>query len=633
LLNRWNQQLKNHPCVIGACLALVGFATYCRVYTNEFIFDDQQQVINNPFVLDLRLWTRIFTGSVWSFQKTPVHESFYRPLQILYYSLVYRMAGPDPGIFHFLQLLLYVATAWLVYWVGCEIFHHETAALVGALLWILHPLHVEAVAWVSGMPDAGCGFFFLLAFFLFVRAEKVKLQSSPSVPLQQRLRANSHAPDERGDMIASLRQNSAKLIPHLLAALAYLAALFFKEMALSFPIVLITYWFFLSPRSSALGWREWESRLLRLAPYLASTVLYLAIRIAALGSFGAPMSLRETWRETLASSVGLLGQHARLFVWPVGLKLFRNFDLGASLRSPWPWIALLVLAATFLFRHKDAALSFLLAWWAVTLLPCLNIHELSGPAPVGDRFSYLPSVGPCLALPLLILCRLPSRTWGRRLVRAAVSALALLSVFWTVLTVRAVRNWSIEGAVARFSLVQLQPARTPADHAARADMLRFQFGDLDGAVREYQMALRLNDEAKVKSVRIEYDSYLGLGNIAQVREHDEDALGYYRRATETSPDRSPAYDYLGAYYFPRKNYDTASQFFSRAVQADPADVSARVYLGTCWMKLGRFKEAAQEFHAARTADPTLQGAYAGEANALEAEGDHAAAARVRASFH
>lgn len=603
------------------------------MYTNEFIFDDQKQVIGNPFVLDPRLWTRIFTGSVWSFQKTPVHESFYRPLQIFYYSLVYRMAGPDPGIFHFLQLLLYVATAWLVYRVGCEIFDHETAALAGAALWILHPLHVEAVAWVSGMPDAGCGFFFLLAFLLFVRAEKAKLHSSPSVPFHERVRANSHADDERGDRIAGPRQNSARLIPHLLAALTYLAALFFKEMALSFPIVLITYWFLLSPRSSAPAWREWESRLLRLAPYLASTGMYLAIRIAVLGSFGAPMSIRETWRETLASAFGLLGQHARLIVWPVGLKLFRILDLGASLRSPWPWIALLVLAATFLLRHKDAALSFLLAWWAVTLLPCLNIHELSGPAPVGDRFSYIPSVGPCLALPLAILCRLPSRTWGRRVVRAAVPAMALLSVFWTVLTVRDVRNWSIEGAVARFGLVQLQPARTPADHVARGDMLRFQFGDLDGAVLEYKMALRLNDKAKMKSARVEYDSYLGLGAIAQMRGHDEDALGYYRRATVTSPDRSPAYDYLGAYYFPRQNYATASQFFSRAVQADPEDVGARVFLGTCWMKLGRFKEAAQEFHAARTADPTLQAAYAAEANALEAEGDHAAATRVRASIH
>ena len=71
--------------------------------------------------------------------------------------------------------------------------------------------------------------------------------------------------------------------------------------------------------------------------------------------------------------------------------------LAASLRSPWPWAALLMIAAACLWRKREPRLCFLTLWWLITLLPCLNYRYLSIPL-VADRFSYLPSVGLCLAL-------------------------------------------------------------------------------------------------------------------------------------------------------------------------------------------------------------------------------------------
>jgi len=91
-----------------------------------------------------------------------------------------------------------------------------------------------------------------------------------------------------------------------------------------------------------------------------------------------------------------------------------------------------------------------------------------------------------------------------------------------------------------------------------------------------------------------------------------------------------AYLCLGSIFFPRQEYAKAAQYFQRAVQANPYDLNARFYLGTCWMKLGKFGAAEEQFRAAREVDPTYLQAFEAEARALEAAGDSAGAAKVRA---
>lgn len=594
----WNERLKGHPWTVGALLALFTVVSYWGALRNSFVSDDESQINANPFVLNPHLWTKIFTGTVWSFNSASARDNYYRPLQIFWYWLVYRVGGPNPGLFHVLQILVYAATAWLVYRLGCEIFGHECAALAGAGLWILHPLHVEAVAWIAGMADVGCGFFFLLAFLLFVRAEKTETPNLQS---------------------------------HLLPALVYFPALFFKEMAVCFPLLALAYWFFFSPSSSAGGARDWAGRLVRSVPYFVAVGAYIAIRLAVVGSFGRTRSLWKISAETLVSGIALLGQNARLFVLPLGLNPSRPFDLGPMLRSPWPWAALLGMAFAFWFRKRDAQLTFLVVWWAVTLVPCLDIRQLGIPK-VADRFSYVPSVGLCLAIALTVLVRLPAwSSAGPRLMRLVAPAMGLLAVFWASQTLLDIPHWRNNEALMK--QVQANAPNAAWLHLAKGDILRFQKGDLNASKREYQTALVLSQDPKARFFQVTYDSYIGLGWIAQMRGHDQQALKYYQQAADVFPQLSPAFDSLGAFYFPRKDYATASLYFSKAVQANPQDVVARIYLGSCWMKLGKFKEAAEEFHAARIVDPSLKVAYMSEARALDALGEGEAAAKVRASFH
>jgi hypothetical protein len=321
MFSRMDGLLKKYSLAAAAMLVLATAAVYAGSLANGFVYDDDAQVLENAFVQNPRLWSRIFTGSVWSFWG--LHTNFYRPLQILCYWVMFRLAGPNPAAFHLFQLLLYAATVLLVYLLGRRLLEDRLVAFVGALLWAMHPLHVEAVAWISALPDVAYGFFYLLALLLFLRAEKAE---------------------------------SGRWRGQRLAALVFFVALLFKEMALTLPLLLLAYWFFLPTRQSRL------SRAVHYIPYLLAVGAYVAIRASALGYLSFASHLGKVTPRLVAASFGLLGEHGRLFFWPTQLNTFRTFELELSLRSPWPWLTLLLVVAALWVRKREPLLSFLLIW-------------------------------------------------------------------------------------------------------------------------------------------------------------------------------------------------------------------------------------------------------------------------------
>ncbi|HUX09072.1 MAG TPA: tetratricopeptide repeat protein, partial [Terriglobia bacterium] len=325
------------------------------------------------------------------------------------------------------------------------------------------------------------------------------------------------------------------------------------------------------------------------------------------------------------AAAGLLGQDTKILLWPVHLNVFRMFDLGPSLRSPWPWITLFLLAGTFWMRRREPRLVFLIVWWPVTLLPVLDIRQLSFPL-LADRFLYFPSVGPCLAVAYLLLDWLPRRLPRFRLVPAAACALGLAVFLCAVQTVRAIPHWFDNQALIRYSLTQ-SPG-SPLLHMARGVVLEYKHGDLKAALSEYDTARRLN-QASSWPLNLDHDYFLAVGRIALREGNREEAIRDFERAQRSAPDSSQPSDALGAIYFPQGDYARAAEYFERSVKVNPQDVTARFYLGTCWMKLGKYTEAAAQFQAARQVDPDYWQAWQAEANALEAAGEPAEAAQVR----
>jgi len=212
------------------------------------------------------------------------------------------------------------------------------------------------------------------------------------------------------------------------------------------------------------------------------------------------------------------------------------------------------------------------------------------------------------------------------MVPAAGCAMGLAMIFFGVQTLRAIPRWRNNNTLIHYSLTQSPDS--PLLHMARGVVLEYEHGDLKGALREYNLAKRLNQQSSWP-LNLDHDYYLAVGRIALRSGKKQEAIEDFKKARHAAPDSSQPSDALGAVYFPKGDYTTAAKYFEQSVKVDPQDVTARFYLGTCWMKLGKYRQAAAEFHAARKVVPDYWQAYDAEARALEAAGESAAAKRVR----
>ena len=557
-----------------------------------YYVDDDVQIFNNPFVRNVEMWPRIFTGSVWSFEGEGAHANFYRPLQLLSYWLIYRVAGANPSAYHLANLALYFGCALLVFKIGQRLLPTTTAALAAAVLWSVHPLHVEPAVWCSALPDVGAAFFGLWAFYLFLKAE----------------------------------QQPAARWPHfVVAGLVFLPAPFFKESALTLVALPLLYlWLMGRPR----GWRE---RVVQWLPFAAAAGLYLAVRVAVLGYLTTGQPLLAVTSRELGVAVGLLGQHWKLFVWPHPLGMFREFDLASSLLSPWPWTALAVLAAAFLLRRRAPVFALGMGWWLVTLSIVLDYRQLSFPL-VADRFSLVPSVGLCLALAWLACVWLPQRAASPVAARTGLALAAAVALAWGAVGVRTLPYWEARDYP---GWVQAELRRFPGSgvlHKYWAGVLYFHRRDFDAALHEFQIAYDINRASLRPAAMLEYDILITRGEIAMRQGRQAEGLAQLEHARQRMPRQIMAYMLLGAHYFARGDHARAAEYFEPAARLRPLEPGTRIYLASCWMKLGRYRDAAAEFRAAYVADRDLFDALKYEAQAHQAAGDTAAAARVRAEY-
>ncbi len=151
-------------------LLAVGLALYGNSLANEFLLDDEEQIVNNRLTESISYLGKIFsgasTGEGGSFNSYGV---YFRPLMLALFALLRMSFGLDPLPFHLLQLGFHVGTATILALI-LRHFTTETIALLGAIVFLVHPMNVEAVSYIAALQDPLCAFFALLCFWLVLTA-------------------------------------------------------------------------------------------------------------------------------------------------------------------------------------------------------------------------------------------------------------------------------------------------------------------------------------------------------------------------------------------------------------------------------------------------------------------------------
>lgn len=388
---------------IPVSVALVAFAVYANTLGNGFALDDEPLIRDNVFIRNIHNLGRFFGMEYWA---SIYSAGLYRPLVTATFALNHAVGGLDPFGYHLVNVLLHAANCALVVAVLLRLTGDRRVAGACALLFAVHAVHTEAVANVAGgRAELLSGFFFLLAWWAHVA----------------RWGASGRA---------STRLYAAGLV-------AYLGVLLAKESAITFlGVVLLTDWVYADrsgPPTFARLWRLVRERFEGVyAGYLMVTVAYLGARFLVLG-FGVSLPdipeidnplvvLSFPWRALNALGVGF--QYLSLLIFPLHLSYDYSWEQIRLVRSlddlrwvGWALGGAAGLAALLWSLRRAPQLFFALGFFLITFSVVSNVPVTIGTI-LGERLLYMPSLGFCLALSLL-LGRLAEAVPGSARLRAA----------------------------------------------------------------------------------------------------------------------------------------------------------------------------------------------------------------------
>lgn len=521
-----------------ACAALIVLvlAAYGNSVSNGFVWDDHQQIQSNPSVKSGAPIAHIFTTDVrfashsQSFQNTD-----YRPLQMLTYRLLIGAFGEDAGAFHICSIVFVIACGLAAFAVFLQLTRSRTLAWAAAALFVLYPVHTEAVDWIAALPELGFSLFLLLSFAFFLGNRASRASS------QMQLRDTKY---------------------WLTAALSWFAfamALLWKETAVVFPVLIAGYVWLVECGAQSHDEkisRRVRSMLLASAPYWGVLLGYLGLRAYFLGAAGADS---RNWALTpaqwLVNALNLMEAYWAKLAFPLQLNAYYSFSPIRSLTSARATTSVLIALAAVcvvmvLLRRgttwegmqvSDASQTnlrlslFAALWTVVTLLPAMNLGAL-GRNPFTERYLYLPSAGFCLLVALLAAWAIeqaPMRL--RKFIGAGLMAVVL--VCFLVETVERNAEWKDDltlfsaalplspDAPFVHNIIATQESTDPSDASQSAE-----------AEQHYLRAAALAEEQMPPDRLDAVTAYRGLAWIDANRSQYPQALALLAKATEIDPE-------------------------------------------------------------------------------------------------
>jgi hypothetical protein len=278
------------PCIFA-------FGLYLPSLSLGFILDDHPQIVSNPQIQSWDYLPRLLTSDVWSQREASHHVGYYyRPLFSVWMLIVHSIGCLSPWLWHLSSLFLHALATYVVFMIIYKVLSSPGAAFGGALLFSLHPIHVDAVSWVSASNEVLFTIFAVVSLLYGLACAQ-----SPGSPLRARV----------------------------ISILSFAAACFTKETALALaPLFFLLHCGFRHAGGT-------PQQRVRLAvkfclPYLYIIIGYLCLRWLALGAEGGINSGKQPWEQVLYSSPSIIVFYLRKLVWPFGLSAFYVNPLSAA---------------------------------------------------------------------------------------------------------------------------------------------------------------------------------------------------------------------------------------------------------------------------------------------------------------
>ena len=373
-----------------AAILILGLAiglAYFNALNGQFLYDDEFLIQKNQIVQYIHLLPKSFSTS--TTEGSGGNDSFYRPVQIAVYSILHWTMGPDPFWFHLLNVLLHFLNATLIFTLCLKIFNqwkmkHEFEAAFGvALLWALHPIHTEAISYISATADPLHFTFGLLFFHFGIKSGLVNLITAHSF---------------------------------------FILALLTKESSVTFPALYLTLLMVFS------------HSLKKAIPSLLLAAIYVALRKTLLDFsdsftfFDQANIYTESPLVRIYTGLAALSEYLKILIWPQHLQIDRQFPIYTQMLTLKVLIGFILTALSIvpflLFKNKNYKLLifFPLWFWSYHLLHTGFILPLN--SFFLEHWMYVPSLA--LAMALILIFQKYLHSFLRR------SLIALLALMMAV---------------------------------------------------------------------------------------------------------------------------------------------------------------------------------------------------------
>jgi len=575
--------MKTKHCVLG--IAFVAVVVYFNSLANGFVTDDWELIFKHPFTKQIADWPSIFTSGHYA------GAGGYRPLLTLSFALNYLIGRENPIGYHAVNILLHAFNSALVFLFLKRLLRSFPIALVAALVFAVHPIHTEAVAWVSGRAELMALAFFLGGWLLYLRSTE-----------------------------------TMSILPATFAVslLLFFAAVLSKENALIFPAAIILGDLFRA-RGASVPQNLWPKRLSILYPWVFGVAAFYFVfrwmlywrpllrvpeKIQYVDNPLAPASLPLR----LLTAIKVQGDYLWLLIWPKKLcgdysfnsiPLVNNPLAPAVLISLGIIIALLVIAAVSFIRR--GRIWFGIVFYFLAIFPVSNFVAIIGTIKA-ERLLYLPSLGFCAVAGVVWTALF---TQSRKRIQETMTArqtvaLALLVI---VIVLGGWRTWRRNPAWGNENRFWMETAVAAPDNLKAWLNLGYpalKSGRDELAISAFREALRINPDSP--------DALMNLGVVLMRTGKNDEAISVYEEAVNRHPERAAFHVDLGLASAAIGKMATAVREFRRAVELEPKNAVIHFNLGLALSSSNDLESALIEYRAVVELDPN----YAEGWNALGA---------------
>jgi tetratricopeptide (TPR) repeat protein len=544
-----NSNYKSPLIAIGLIIIL-GFTVYANSLAGKFIWDDRALITDNVYIKSGANFSKIFTKDIGAGAGKKYNA--YRPIQILSYLIDYSLWKSNVIGYHFVNVLLHISVALIIFWLINILYKDNLLACLTSLIFVVHPLHTEAVAYISGRADSLVTIFMLLCFIFYIKQ-------------------------------LSLRGTT----PYVLMLLTYALALLSRENALILPLLLLLYHYAFKQKI----------KLKLFLPLLIITFIYVIVRLTLLRPILFNISYSSTFLQRLPGFFVALGKYMRLLFLPFNLHM----EYGDTLFkfTHIKTIAGLILLFSLLIyalkvKRHTPLIPFSILWFFITLLPQSNLYPIN--AYMAEHWLYLPSIGFSLLLAkgLTYLYRYKAKEFRLPITVIIISLLT----FYSYLTIKQTNYWKDP-----ISFYKKTLQYTPSSWRLYNNLC-----NVYNSLGKYKKAITYC--IKAKEIHPDYaEIYDNLGTAYYFINKRKKAIEAYLKAIKLNPEYAASYNNLGNVYITMGKYKEAIEVYSKAIEINPTYAMTYNNLGNAYDFVGKKKEAIASYLKAIEINPSYTEAY------------------------